>query len=365
MPERAGVRERVAWNALRYASVWEDAEVLCDALRPIATDGRLLSISSAGDNVLALLTLAPAEVVAVDLNPAQLASLELRIAAFQELDHEDLLGFLGVYERMDRSRTYARLRGELTPPARAFWDANAAAITEGIIHAGRFERYLRTFRRRILPLVHSRRLIDALREPRTIDEQRIFYEERWNSFRWRFAFRLFFSRMVMGRLGRDPAFFDHVESSVGDRILERTRHALTDLPVRTNPYLAYIMTGNFVPEALPSYLRPENYALISDCLDRVTLVRGSIDEVGGHFEGFNLSDIFEYMDPAEHASVYQAVLDRARVGARLVYWNLLAPRACPPHLSRVRPLGEIAQALHDRDFAWFYGYLHIDEVVGG
>ncbi|HET7275040.1 MAG TPA: DUF3419 family protein [Longimicrobiaceae bacterium] len=365
MSERStGVRERVAWNALRYASVWEDADVLCDALRPVATDGRLLSISSAGDNVLALLTLDPAEVIAVDLNPAQLACLELRIAAFRDLDHEDLLGFLGVYDQVDRSRTYHQLRGSLSPEARTFWDAHSAAIEEGIIHAGRFERYLRTFRRRILPLVHSRRVIEALREARAMDQQRSFYEETWNTARWRFVFRLFFSRIVMGRLGRDPAFFDHVEGSVGDRILERTRHALVDLPVRTNPYLAYIMTGNFVPEALPSYLRPENRALISDRLDRIRLVRGSVDETGGYFDGFNLSDIFEYMDPVEHASVYEALLNRARPLARLVYWNLVAPRACPPELaSRVRPLHETARELHARDQAWFYGELHIDEVL--
>lgn len=364
MAERTGVRDRVAWNALRYASVWEDADVLCEALKPVATGGRLLSISSAGDNVLALLTLDPAQIVAIDLNPAQLASLELRIAAFRQLDHDDLLGFLGVHDRVDRGRIYAQLRADLTPEARAFWDAHAPAIADGIIHAGRFERYLRTFRRRILPLVHSRRLIGALREPRTIDEQHIFYEERWNTMRWRLAFRLFYSRFVMGRLGRDPAFFDHVESSVGDRILDRTRHALTDLPVRTNPYLAYIMTGNFVPEALPHYLRPENHSLVRDRLERVSVVRGSIDDAEGRFDGFNLSDIFEYMDPVEYASVYRAVLDRARTGARLVYWNLLAPRACPPHLAtRVRPLRELALGLHARDKAWFYGDLHIEEVV--
>src|SRR5205085_2322120 len=72
--------------SVRYASVWEDADVLCEALAPVSQGGRLLSIASAGDNVLALLTLDPAEVVAIDTNPAQLACLELRRAAFRRLD---------------------------------------------------------------------------------------------------------------------------------------------------------------------------------------------------------------------------------------------------------------------------------------
>ncbi len=51
---------KVDARVIRYGSVWEDADVLCEALAPVAPGGRLLSIASAGDNVLALLTLDPA-----------------------------------------------------------------------------------------------------------------------------------------------------------------------------------------------------------------------------------------------------------------------------------------------------------------
>ena len=71
------IQERASFDLIRYGSVWEDADVLCQALGPVAKDGRLLSIGSAGDNALALLTLDPAEVVAVDLSLAQLACLAI------------------------------------------------------------------------------------------------------------------------------------------------------------------------------------------------------------------------------------------------------------------------------------------------
>ncbi len=90
------IGERAAFDAIRYGSVWEDADVLCEALAPIAKGGRLLTIASSGDNALALLTLDPAEVVAVDLSPAQLACVMIRVAAFTELDDKALLPFLGV-----------------------------------------------------------------------------------------------------------------------------------------------------------------------------------------------------------------------------------------------------------------------------
>ena len=360
------IQERASFDAIRYGSVWEDADVLCEALEPVAAGGRLLSIASAGDNALALLTLDPAEVVAVDLSAAQLACVAIRVAAFQTLDDGELLPFLGVSPSRDRHRQYARLRGALPGFARDFWDERSDLVAAGVIHAGRFEAYFRTFRTRVLPLVHPPRTVDALLRERSPEERRAFYDDVWDNGRWRFLFRLFFSRFVMGRLGRDPAFFDHVDGPVASRILARSRHALRTLPTHTNPYLTYIMTGSYRPGALPRYLRPEHRGAVRRRIGRVRLVRGSVEEVEGPFDGFNLSDVFEYMSPEDHQRVYAALLGSARTGSRLVYWSLLARRGLPPTAAgRTRPLHETARALHERDAAWFYDALHVDEVIGG
>jgi S-adenosylmethionine:diacylglycerol 3-amino-3-carboxypropyl transferase len=371
MTGAASIEARAAFDFIRYASVWEDADVLCEALAPVAPGRRLLSIASAGDNVLALLTLDPAEVVAVDLSAAQLACVALRIAAFRHLDHSALLEFLGVSGASGvaatvaagRVETYRRLRSDLSAEAAAFWDARTEVIARGPIHAGKFERYFHQFRRFVLPLVHSQAMVRELRKPRSEPERMRFYEERWNTWRWRALFRVFFSRAVMGRLGRDPEFFAQVEGAVAERILARTRYAFTVLPVASNPYLAYTMTGNFQAGALPRYLRPEHGDAIRARLDRVRLERTPADAAMGPFAGFNLSDIFEYMNPAEHERCYAALLDRASPGARLVYWNMLAPRARPEReRARARPLEALARELHSRDQAWFYQRLHVDEV---
>jgi S-adenosylmethionine-diacylglycerol 3-amino-3-carboxypropyl transferase len=358
------VGRRAAWDQVRYANVWEDADVLCDALAGVARGARLLSIASAGDNALALLTLDPAEVVAVDWSAAQLACLELRLAGFRRLAHDRLLAFLGVLPDADRRATYRTLRPDLSPEARAFWDGRAQELSAGILHAGRFENYFRLFRRWVLPWIHGGATVRALREPRTIEAQRAFYRERWDTPRWRLLFRVFFSRMVMGRVGRDPAFFTHVQGGVGARILERTRHALTEIPVADNPWLAYIVTGRFPPEAVPRYLRAEHFTSIRERVDRVRLVHGPVERAAaGRFEGFNLSDLFEYMGSAEHAECYARLVAAASPRARLVYWNMLVPRGIPRALAgRVRGLEAEASALHARDRAWFYCAFHIDEV---
>src|SRR6185436_19732 len=84
---------RARFDIIRYANSWEDADVLCAALRP-APGKRMLAIASAGDNAFALLA-AGAEVVAADLSAAQLALVELKRAAIRQLDDDALLHFLG------------------------------------------------------------------------------------------------------------------------------------------------------------------------------------------------------------------------------------------------------------------------------
>ena len=81
-------------SIIRYGQCWEDADILMRGLE-IGPGNVCLSIASAGENSLSMLVHDPARVVAVDLNPAQLAALELRVAAFRSLRHEELLELIG------------------------------------------------------------------------------------------------------------------------------------------------------------------------------------------------------------------------------------------------------------------------------
>jgi len=359
------IEDRARFDLVRYANCWEDADILCEALRP-GPGKRVLSIASGGDNALALAA-EGAEVVAADLSLAQLACVELKCAAFRRLDYEDLLAFLGVRLAADRLATFARVENELSPEARAFWQARSDDVGRGIVHAGKFERYFKLFRSRVMPLIHRTRAVEQLLEDRDEAARRAFYDQHWNNWRWRMLFRVFFSRFVMGRMGRDPEFFRYVEGSVSDRILSRTRYALTALPTHSNPYLRYILTGTF-DRALPRYLRLEHFDAVRAGVDRITFFHGSIQDAaasqaGDGFDGFNLSDVFEYLDPEAGHAIYAALLASARPASRLAYWNMLVPRRCPGELSsRVRSLDALAQRLFERDLAFFYSAFVVEEV---
>jgi len=359
----ADIADRARFDAIRYAQVWEDADVLVEALHP-APGATLASIGSAGDNVLALLTTDPARVVALDLSAAQLACLRLRMAAYAALDHAALLELMGSRPSRRRGALLDRLTDGLDAADQQFWaERRAAVIRHGLGGIGKFERYFRIFRRWVLPLVSSRRQVAALLEPRDHDGRAAFYET-WNNWRWRLLLRLFFSRAAMGRLGRDPAFFDFAEGSLTDHLAARIRHALVELDPADNPYLHWILTGRH-GAALPLALRPEHFATIRARLDRVDIRHQSLEAFIADspvVDGWNLSDVFEYMGPSAHAAAYRALLDATRPGGRLVYWNMLTPRHAPAELSpRIRPRDDEAHRLWRRDKAFFYSALVIEE----
>jgi len=357
---------RARFSTIRYAQCWEDADVLVAALDP-QPGHACVSIASAGDNTLALLSRDPASVLAVDINAAQLACLELRVAAYQALEHSELLELLGSRPSMKRTALYQRCRKLLSPNTRYFWDSRSDDIERGFGSAGKFERYFEIFRTRILPLVHSQQQVARLLGGGEPARREAFYARQWDTWRWRLLFRLFFSKFVMGRLGRDPAFFHYVKGNVAERILARTKYALTALDPVANPYLQWVLTGTHTT-ALPFALRPENFELIRRNLPRLEWTQANLEQMlssrsNERFDRFNLSDIFEYMSSSACARLLERIIDSSRPGARLAYWNMLVPRRRPESLSnRLHPREKVAKELFAGDKAWFYSAFVLEEV---
>ncbi len=364
---------RARFDQIRYAQCWEDADVLLEAL-DIQPGDICLSIASAGDNSFSLLTRDPSKVIALDLNPAQLACVWLRKAAYATLTHAELLQLIGATSGDQRANLYMRCRPSLPPEVQAFWDARPDVIEAGIGTGGKFEAYFRLFRSRVIPWVHSRKTIDQLLTDKSRDERRSFYDNVWNNRRWRLMYKLFFSRFVMGRLGRDPAFFKYAEGSVAARLFRRSEHALVELNPADNPYLQWILTGRF-NNTLPHALRVEHFDSIRRNLDRLEIRLASVEQyLAEHsterIDRFNLSDIFEYMSIENYGAMLDTLIARSNRCARLVYWNMLVPRSRPSRLAdRLRDVqgSQADQTLGDelllRDKAFFYSRFVVEEVL--
>lgn len=353
--------DNVRHDYVRYANCWEDADILLEALQ-IREGERVLSIGSAGDNSFSLLTQNPGLVVAVDINPVQLQLIELKKAAISAFDRETFLEFMGFAPSTQRNELYRSIQEKLSTETVAYWSANIDLIEQGLIHAGKFERYFRLFHEKVLPWVHSKSNVAELLREKPADAQKQFFEQRWNSWRWRLLFRLFFSKTVMGRFGRDPAFLKQVKVNVAESLLNRAAAHLSDPHFYQNPFLRYIFTGQF-GDCLPHYVRSENYERIRCNIHRLEVFKGLAEEtlpVYGQFNAFNLSNIFEYMPQEVFQHVSNQLAKQALSGARLAYWNLLVPRL----LSEVNPNFQyhesISKSLSAKDFGFFYQQIVLD-----
>jgi S-adenosylmethionine-diacylglycerol 3-amino-3-carboxypropyl transferase len=350
---------------IRYANVWEDARVMLQGLQA-QSGAKHLSIASGGDNALMLLLTDPECVVAVDINHPQLALCALKKAAIRHLDCADYQKFIGFQEADDRLDTYQELRSTLSPQASAYWDEHLETIEMGAINQGKFERYFQLFVQRILPFIHSPKTVKALLAPKSEKDQIHFYETQWNTWRWRFLFRVFFSKRVMGWLGRDPEFLKQVDVNVGQFIFQKAEHHLKSTAAQHNFILKYNLTGHF-GQLLPDYVQEENYVKIRNRIDRLILYEGLADAAVdrfGQFDYFNLSDIFEYMDMATFQQVGQGFAAGARPGARFVYWNLMVERNLAqslPHLFKDEPALSASLSKEDRGF--FYNKFIVNELA--
>ncbi len=288
---------------------------------------RTLSIASGGDNSLALLMRTTDELLAIDMHCEQLYLLELKAKLIGQVSRLEAIAFLGLAESRQRLKLYRQLRGGLTSEARAYWDAHESYIARGVLHFGKLDRYFSIFCRRIMPLIHSREKARFLLSPKPAVAQQQFYEQRWDTWRWKALFRVFFSQRTMSLLGRDPAKFAHIETSLADQLYHQSAQHLASVHAQGNGFLHYLLVGGF-GEYLPWYLRDGNYDQIATNLPKLRLFHGSLAEVvASSFELFNLSNIFEYMDlPAVEANA-KVLMTLATPGAEIFYWNMMVPRS--------------------------------------
>jgi S-adenosylmethionine-diacylglycerol 3-amino-3-carboxypropyl transferase len=354
---------------LNYAQCWEDPRLLCAALQ-VGPDDDVLSICSAGDNSFALAIAGARSVTAIDLSKPQLHLAELKLHAATRMKVEAMRCLLGLDERGRRVWFYHSIREGLSTDAQAYWDAHESTIREGISESGRFEGYLKLFRTRLLPMVHSPKTVAALlaQGPAT---QADFYSRRWDGMRWRGLFRLFFSEWFMARTGRSTEQFRYVEGPVSKAFLSRAATVLRDLPLADNFFIHWILTGAYPDmETAHPFLTRDGHAKLVEVADRIRFVHQDleaflVDCEPGSFSAFNYSNLFEYLSPAQHRRILELTVRAARPGARIAYWNLLVPRWRPDDMADVltRHTDRAAELLA-KDRAFVYGGFQLESVRG-
>ena len=342
-------------DRLFFAQVREDPNGELTALRP-GPDDEVVVVSSGGCTALSLLAAGAGRVTAVDLNVTQNHLVELK-AASSELGARDAIAFLGAHPSTHRRATYAALRDALTPSARRYWDARPRAIDAGVLGAGVSERFIGGVVAALLLAVHPRARVERLLACRTLAEQRALFEREWSTRRWRALFALLCNRLVL-RNTYPPEFFAHVENpSFALHFRRLAEHALTELPVSSNYFLHQMLAGRYPVEereGVPPYLSDRGAAVVASARERLHLVDGAMTEYlrtrpARTVNAFALSNICEWMSPAEIEALFREVLRTAAPGARLVYRNFVGWTELPTWCERIVPDQALSERLSRED----------------
>ena len=350
-----------------YSMCWEDPEILLRALE-ISDKDNVLSIVSGGENLLAILLKNPKNILGIDVNKEQIYLAKLKIAAIKTLEFEEFVQFLGFKPCKDRVDLFNKIKEDLIEEDREYWNNNPGAIRKGIIHCGKFERYLEKFRRYFLPLIISKNKIDKFIGLESLEEQEDFFEKEWNTWRFRLIFRLFFSKRGLKK-GRSEEYFNYAtKKNISNNYFLKTKHALTKIPIKTNFFMQYILTGKIsIPFNNHPYLDKDNFNKLRRLTDKIKFVNGNLIEFvmkqkTGKFSKFNLSDIFELYSQEKYENLLKEIIRVSQKNGKVCYWNNLVPRFGHREIEGIIKDNKKSEDLHRRDRVHFYSKFIVENV---
>ncbi|MDD2731680.1 MAG: DUF3419 family protein [Candidatus Pacebacteria bacterium] len=354
---------------INYSQCWEDPHILLSALQ-VSNDDIVLSITSGGDNALAILTEKPARVISIDSNNLQNYLLELKLAAIANLGYRDSLKFLGAERTTDRSETFKKIQNSLSVETRSWWQKNHRAIDAGVINCGRFEKFLKLFSKLALPTIHSQKITSEFLNISDIEQQKKFYDNIWNTWKWRLFFKIFSNKLVLKKFARQKGIFEYADvPNIGDIYFKRFQNNLRTISLRDNYFMHYCLTGFYNLESLPPYLNEINKDAIIEGRNKLNIATGDIFDYlksipNGYFSKFNLSDVFELLSEDKNDRLWEEIVRTSKNGAIAIYWNNLVKRTFPSHLSK-NVFDDVATAekMHKIDKAPFYGSLYINRIT--
>ena len=324
-------------RSLVYNACWEDPAVDRQALE-LGPDDRVMVIASAGCNALDYLLDEPAAVHAVDLNPRQIALLDLKLAGIRALCFEDFFRIFGAGRHPDFATLYRRqLRSHLGAFSRAYWDRHGRVFVgsgdrRGLYFHGLSGKVARAFHWYLaLRPALARAVRDLLAAP-SLEVQREIYDQRVADSLWRGELRWLLSRqLTMSMLGVPVPQRHEVESQHRDGIAGFVREAIDyvfrELPLTNNYFWRVYLAGGYSADCCPSYLRPDSFErLQAGLVERLSIhtcsVTRFLDRTPEPISRFVLLDHMDWMSSTGIAALnaeWRAIFAAAAPGARVIF----------------------------------------------
>lgn len=344
-------------DRLMYAQNWEDPRLELAALQ-IGPEDEVIAIAGAGCTALSLLAQGPRRLHAIDRSRAQIHLLHLKLAAVRHLPTGRATQFLGGTVGNHRLAMLDSLQGHLPGDTAFFWNSRREEVRRGVISQGRIERYF-AFLRWLLRFAHPQSRMDELFRQTTLESQRRFYRDRWDTPGWRGVFLLAHKRILDRAL--DPAFYRYVNArNLPQELRERAARCMTELPIAGNYFLSWIFRGRYpdATDARPPYLMPGAATPLNEYAGRLETHHADLRDflrcrAESSCDKFYLSNVTEWLPEDEIAPFFEEVIRVARDGATVCYRALMIDRPLPAAVAgrfREDPARSAELAASDRAF---------------
>ncbi len=365
----SNIKGQVQLNKLIFTQNWEDPACDEKALQ-IQPGQTIFTITSGGCNSLGFLRFNPAAVYCSDINPVQNWLMELKQAAFRNLEYNEMLEFIGIRKSNSRLKVYNSLQKNLTTEAQQFWQSQTATINIGLIMNGRYEKFVK-IAGALMRLLQGANKTKTLFTLETLEQQKEYYYKRWDNKRWRWVFNTMFNKKRLAKKGLNTDYFhfDDGSSSFSESFYKRAGHAFTDLPVNSNYFFALYLLGHYNGEEyIPEYLKEKNFSSIKTNIDKIIPVSADSkywleQQPAEMFDSFALSNICELMDDADTRKLFNEVIRTAKPGAKIIFRNLMIPREVPEELKNtiIKDDG-LSRQLQFEDRSFVYGKVAVYSI---
>lgn len=377
-------------NNLVYNTCWEDPRLDRVAL-DLGPDDNVMVITSAGCNALDYSLAGPNHVHAVDMNPRQNALLELKQSAIRNLEYEDFFKMFGQGHLADIRTTYTRLlRPELSDWSRSFWDKKIKWFDhprKSFYYRGTSGTIARMIKSYTDHVIRVRPHLDEILNADSIDEQKEIYESHLKKKFWSGLMKFTMNRdTTMSMLGVPKAQRRQIETQYEGGLVKFIQDCMDavfiKLPMKDNYFWRVYINGEYTKQCCPEYLKPDNFQRLKDgVVDRITThtdsVQGFLEKHDGAISRFILLDHMDWLSDQFFPlleSEWQAIVDRAAPGARLIWRSggLRTDFIDQVQISRngtiqnIQPLlkyhPELSDELHEKDRVHTYGSFYIADL---
>ena len=341
---------------IAFAQVREDALLDLAVVERFGIGARVMMIASGGCTAAALAGHV-STLHLVDPNPAQLALTRLKLRLLQSASGPERMAILG-HAAMRAQDRMARLAEEfqtLELPGDALGPPDFIAEV-GPDHAGRYERVFAQLRKALD--AHSSALASLLRLRDPAEQARRVAPSTELGRALDVSFDEVLALPILVHLFGEGATKNPAES-FSRHFAHRTRHVLSALPAADNPFLWQMLAGHFPDGVVSPWLAGPTAANMPRVTWTTGFMNDALDEAEpGSFDFVHLSNILDWLTPAEAGTTLERAWSALRPGGRVLIRQLNSTLDIPALGARFKWDAAESTALHARDRSFFYRCLH-------